>query len=587
MLGAPNPYDEAAYLKSMLRGKDRELRDLRGGATYVALQGAMAEQRRRYEARVSKLEAALARERRRHAREIEGWVSTTEAMLAERDRDVARAVAEASRDASRAARRELSEARRAAREQEARALRAERRAGGLEDEVAGLRAELAERDARIAELEALAAKLTAQVRRDFENSSVPSSMQGPGRKRVPNAREPTGRRPGAQPCHPHHPRRRPEPDRVVDLPVPEAAWGDPDLYLTGDVVAKTVVSARIEVTATEYRADVLRSRATGARAHAPFPGGISDDVTYDASVKALAFMLTSGCGASVAGAARFLREASGGALDLSTGMVWGLSREFSAKSAPERARAVESLMSSPVMHADFTVANVGGEHAQVLVLADGSTCRMYARGRKGREGVAGTPLEGYVGRVVHDHDLVFCNYGTSRQECMRHNVRYLVGSVQNEPHLTWNGRMLRLVREMVHRKAAEGSEGPITAEEAADFRERWREVLDLAEREYEERPPGKYNREGYNLARRLREFEDSQLAFLDHPEVPPDNSRCERLARVFKRRQHAAICFRSMEGLELACDAICVIDNLRGEGRDVFDAVEGIFDRRDLCSIGR
>ena len=39
-------------------------------------------------------------------------------------------------------------------------------------------------------------KLTAQVNRDFENSSIPSSLQKAGRKKIPNSRERTGRRSG-------------------------------------------------------------------------------------------------------------------------------------------------------------------------------------------------------------------------------------------------------------------------------------------------------------------------------------------------------------------------------------------------------
>lgn len=40
-------------------------------------------------------------------------------------------------------------------------------------------------------------KLTAQVNKDFENSSLPSSLQKPGRKRIPNSRVRTGKRPEA------------------------------------------------------------------------------------------------------------------------------------------------------------------------------------------------------------------------------------------------------------------------------------------------------------------------------------------------------------------------------------------------------
>ena len=44
-------------------------------------------------------------------------------------------------------------------------------------------------------------KLTAQVNMDFENSSIPSSLQGPKRKKFPNSREKTERKPGGQPGH--------------------------------------------------------------------------------------------------------------------------------------------------------------------------------------------------------------------------------------------------------------------------------------------------------------------------------------------------------------------------------------------------
>ena len=44
-------------------------------------------------------------------------------------------------------------------------------------------------------------KLTAQVNRDFENSSIPSSLQKAGRKKIPNSREKTGRKPGGQAGH--------------------------------------------------------------------------------------------------------------------------------------------------------------------------------------------------------------------------------------------------------------------------------------------------------------------------------------------------------------------------------------------------
>ena len=70
---------------------------------------------------------------------------------------------------------------------------------------------------------------------------------------------------------------------------------------------------------------------------------------------------------------------------------------------------------------------------------------------------------------------------------------------------------------------------------------RYDEILALAEEEYAESPPTKYYRDGYNLFRRMRDYREHHLLFLRDPRVEPDNSLCERKARLFKRRQHAAI----------------------------------------------
>jgi len=61
--------------------------------------------------------------------------------------------------------------------------------------------------------------------------------------------------------------------------------------------------------------------------------------------------------------------------------------------------------------------------------------------------------------------------------------------------------------------------------------------------------------------------------------VDPDNSLCERLARVFKRKQHQAMAFRSFEFLCYVCDAISVMYNMRLAGKDVFAETCAIFDR--------
>lgn len=132
-------------------------------------------------------------------------------------------------------------------------------------------------------------------------------------------------------------------------------------------------------------------------------------------------------------------------------------------------------------------------------------------------------------------------------------------------------------------KAARPGRGPPGPDElaraAAAFGRRYDGILDLAEAEYGNSPPTDYCRDGYNLYRRLRRYRDSELRFLAHPEVEPDNSLCERLARVFKRKQRQAVVFRGFRSLGHTCEVVSAVTNMRLSGEGVFSGTSAIFNR--------
>lgn len=431
------------------------------------------------------------------------------------------------------------------------------------------------------ELKELNRKLTAQVNRDFENSSIPSSMQGPKRKKIPNIRSKTERRPGGQPGHKGHCRKKHVPTETHELPVPKQYINNPDYYETGKTIRKQRVVIELSVKIIEYTAKEYRSRITGARVHAPFPSGYTNEVNYDGTVKALAFLLSNECNVSHGKIRRLLSELTGGKVELSDGMLNHLCEEFSLKSAAEKKEIISRLMSSPVMNADFTNANVNGQSAQVLVLAsaDNSAALYIGRKKKGHEGIKGTPLEGYVGTVVHDHDRTFYSYGSRHQECTQHDCRYLIGSKENEPELEWNQRMHALFQEMLHYRNGLREKEETDPAIAAEFEARYDEILDKAKEEYEINPPSDYYREGYNLSVRLREYKESELLFLHDKRVPANNSLCERLARVYKRKQKQAMVLRSLQNLGYICDGLSTVHLLRADGKNVYQEVTAIFER--------
>jgi len=425
-------------------------------------------------------------------------------------------------------------------------------------------------------------KLKAQVNRDYENSGIPSS-QKPNRKKIANNREKTGRKPGGQQGHKGHARKQHKPTNTIFIPPPEKYTDSPDYRPTGKTIRKQKVGIKISLVVDEYHTPEYRYLPTGQRVHAEFPEGLVNEVCYDESIKAFAYLLNNNCNVSIDKTSEFLRALTGGELKISKGMVNKLSKEFSAKSAPMQEKAFANMLLSPVMGTDFTVARVNGKNMNVLVCVTETGVLYFARENKGHEGVKGSPMESYQFTLVHDHDKTFYKYGGNHQECLEHVLRYLKDSIANEKNLTWNSLMHKLIGEMIHfRKSLVPDEirNPIdiAPKEVAAFIKRYDDILDTAASEYDYEPPNmKYYPEGFNLFKRLLGYKDNHLLFLHDIRVPHTNNESERLLRVFKRKQQQVMCFRSFGGLEDLCNSLGVLATIAATEENLYDAVAAIF----------
>ena len=76
----------------------------------------------------------------------------------------------------------------------------------------------------------------------------------------------------------------------------------------------------------------------------------TDEVNYGPSVKAFLFLLNHDCCVSIDKCRDFLKNLTGGKLDISKGMISRLSKEFAEKSEPKRKSAVSEIYLYPVMH---------------------------------------------------------------------------------------------------------------------------------------------------------------------------------------------------------------------------------------------
>jgi Transposase IS66 family/Family of unknown function (DUF6444) len=459
---------------------------------------------------------------------------------------------------------------------EERALKAERRLNELKDEILALKREGYAVKTELEEECAKNQKLISQINKTHENSSIPSSMK-PNHKPITNNREKSGKSPGGQLGHKGHQRKKQEATKVIDIPPPKEYVDNPDYKPTGRIIKRQRVGLKVLPYTEEYVTIEFKNIKTGKLVYAEFPAGVVNDVNYDGSVKAFAFLLNNHCNVSMDKTREFISEVTDGALQISKGMICGLSQEFSEKSKAEQAEAFSKLIVAPVLHVDFTTAKVNGKNVNVAVCATQENAAYFAREHKGHEGIKDTPAELNPNTLVHDHDKTFYSYGRLHQECLVHILRYLLDSIQNEKNLTWSNLMRDLLREMIHYRNSLDPEEDLDPVKVEGFEERFGQILDIADKEYDYEPPSKYYKDGFNLKKRLREFREAYLLFLHDKNVPTDNNLAERLLRIFKRKQRQVMSFRSFNTLDYLCQSLTMLSQLSSRNVNVYKSVAEIF----------
>ena len=227
------------------------------------------------------------------------------------------------------------------------------------------------------------------------------------------------------------------------------------------------------------------------------------------------------------------------------------------------------------MHIDATNVKVNGKNVNVFVTANPNDTLYDAREKKGKKGVEGTPAEDYTQTLIHDHDRTFYNYGKYHQECLAHILRYLKSGIENEKHLTWHTKMQSLLRRIISTSKQQCLDESIKPAYITEYED----ILKLSAEEYEKNPPSKYYREGFNLAKRLREYQDSTLYFFEDDDIPYTNNLAERQLRKIKRKARIVGCFRSFEGLENYCKVQSLIEVTKNAGESIFKRIKNKFNK--------
>lgn len=432
------------------------------------------------------------------------------------------------------------------------------------------------------ELNGQLAKLKAQITKDNTNSSKPTS-QLPNHKTPPNNREKTGRKPGGQPGHKGHRRKQLDvTEEIHHLPAPDFVVNNPEYYKTGEKITKQLIRVSLNLEVIQYEADVYRHHKTRKKVHAAFPEGMVNEVEYDAGVSALITLLHSHGNMSYEKILEVISELTDGRLCPSKGMIANLEKKFSSLSEEARQQIFNRMLVYPHMHIDGTSVRVNGKNGQVLIEISPAGTLLYYTGVKGDEAVKGTPAENYDGTSIHDGESTFFHYGKKHQGCLVHELRYLKGSMDNEPYLSWASMMREFLKYLMHyvNEAKASGRKDLNKDEITSLEEQYDQIITLAEQEYTDHPPNrKYYIEGYNTMKRLKKHKEHYLHFLHDLSIPYQNNPAELVARKEKMHSKQSGGYRSSEYSQYHCDTLSVMESNRQLGISRYSTLLEVFKR--------
>jgi len=222
------------------------------------------------------------------------------------------------------------------------------------------------------------------------------------------------------------------------------------------------------------------------------------------------------------------------------------------------------INNSPVVGADETGTNVGGELKWIWGFQTDKLTYLYHHASRGKKAIDehfpdGLPnatlvtdrYASYFNCIVKDHQI-----------CLAHLLRELTYLTELDKNQDWSSGLKELFQEAIHnRKTMQWEEIP-----RVDLFKRLDDLLG--------RPLYELHKDFGCLQRSLLKHRDNIFRFLLNPNVPYDNNATERTFRVAKIKQKVSGCFRSDKGAETYTQLLSIADTSKKNGQSRFKALK-------------
>jgi transposase len=427
--------------------------------------------------------------------------------------------------------------------------------------------------------------LEGQLRKDSHNSHKPPSSDGLGKKVPRSLRKSSGRNPGGQTGHGGSTLKfADKPDVVITHALASRCdrCGQrlPPQGLT-PVRRQVFDLVKPVLQVTEHQGFQTHCRC-GQYHCSAFPAEAAAPVQYGPLIKGTLVYLTQQQLLPMARTTQLIQDLYGVAL--SAGTVQACIMQAAAQLTPAYEQIAKTIRAQPVVHFDETGQRTQARLRWLHVAGSTLLTWYFTHDKRGQLAMDDAQiLPQFKGVAVHDGWASYREYDCTHALCNAHHLRELI-YLEETTRQPWTRTMIDfLCAAKQEADQARSAQMLIGRKRLVHLRRTYLSIL----RAGEKANPLSRIRTGargrtkqtpaVNLLKRLRHGSDAVLRFLYDLAVPFDNNQAERDIRMPKLKQKTSGCFRTITG----ADAFAVIRSytatLRKQGRDVFDALVGVF----------
>ena len=278
-----------------------------------------------------------------------------------------------------------------------------------------------------------------------------------------------------------------------------------------------------------------------------------------------------------------MADISRGTIQLQPSTISKWCQECHKKSKAALEDILNDILHEHVCHVDETGIKTNGKNNWIHVITnDKGAYFICTEGRGEKEGGTVSLLDLYTGVLVHDHfkpyqKLLLCKHA----ECNAHIDRYLKAGIDFEKSEDCR-ELLELLHEMLHRKHELVDEGYsfMPEEEIKEYEKEYEMIIKNSIKKYKEDHPKiekRHEADYIKTMRRMLEFKEDHLRFINDFTVPYTNNRAEKMCRAVKAYKNISHQFVTIRGGKAYASITSIIQTANIRKENALEKLDEIF----------